>query len=110
MCCLRGLLYLRLYAAERAKEAFMEALSLDVKCYDAFDRLVSGGMLTADEGSSPSFHLSSLTLTHGLLTEWNFVQGLQFKAQTGDDAEFIQLIYTARLRKVRSVYCSRLCS
>lgn len=50
MCHLRGLLMLKLNRGETAKECFMEALALDVKCYDAFDQLVSGEMMTTDEG------------------------------------------------------------
>lgn len=41
---------LKLNRSETAKECFMEALALDVKCYDAFDQLVSGEMMTTDEG------------------------------------------------------------
>jgi anaphase-promoting complex subunit 6 len=33
--------------------------------------------------------------------EWEFVQGLAYKEQTPDDADFVQLIYTARLRKYK---------
>ena len=44
------MLKLKLNRAESAKECFMEALALDVKCYEAFDQLISGEMMTADEG------------------------------------------------------------
>lgn len=50
MCHLRGLLMLKLNRSETAKECFMEALALDVKCFDAFDQLVSGQMMSPDEG------------------------------------------------------------
>lgn len=33
--------------------------------------------------------------------EWEFVQGLAYKQQTPQDAEFVQLIYTCRLRKYK---------
>ena len=33
--------------------------------------------------------------------EWEFVQGLSYKEQAKEDADFIQLIYTSRLRKYR---------
>lgn len=36
-----------------------------------------------------------------MTVEWEFVQGLSYKAQSPQDAEFIQLIYTARLRKFK---------
>ncbi|RXW20367.1 hypothetical protein EST38_g5476 [Candolleomyces aberdarensis] len=80
MCYLRGLLMLKLNRADQAKTCFMEALALDVKCADAFSQLVNAEMLSPDE-------------------EWEFIQGLSYQTQTPDDAEFVQLIYTSRLRK-----------
>ncbi|EGO24550.1 hypothetical protein SERLADRAFT_361562 [Serpula lacrymans var. lacrymans S7.9] len=82
MCHLRGILMLKLNRSDQAKHCFMEALALDVKCYDAFEQLICGEMMTPDE-------------------EWEFVQGLAYQEQTPDDAEFVQLIYTARLRKYK---------
>ncbi|KAF8876755.1 hypothetical protein BD779DRAFT_1559710 [Infundibulicybe gibba] len=84
MCHLRGILMLKLNRGDQAKHCFMEALALDVKCYDAFEQLVTGEMMTPDE-------------------EWEFVQGLAYSSQTPQDAEFVQLIYTARLRKYKHV-------
>jgi anaphase-promoting complex subunit 6 len=55
MCHLRGILMLKLNRSTAAKESFMEALALDVKCYDAFEMLVGGEMMTIDEGPSPVF-------------------------------------------------------
>lgn len=54
MCHLRGLLMLKLNRNDRAKECFLEALSLDVKCYDAFEQLISGELMRPDEGSHSS--------------------------------------------------------
>ncbi|KAI0046567.1 TPR-like protein [Auriscalpium vulgare] len=82
MCNLRGLLMLKLNRGDQAKACFMEALALDVKCYDAFDQLISGEMMTLEE-------------------EWEFVQSLAYRQQTPEDAEFVRLIYTARLRKYK---------
>jgi anaphase-promoting complex subunit 6 len=50
MCHLRGLLMLKLNRGDQAKQCFMEALALDVKCYDAFEQLVSSEMMTPEEG------------------------------------------------------------
>jgi len=50
MCHLRGILMLKLNRGDQAKHCFMEALALDVKCYDAFEQLVSGEMMTPEEG------------------------------------------------------------
>ncbi|KAF8962716.1 hypothetical protein BDZ97DRAFT_1662459 [Flammula alnicola] len=82
MCHLRGILMLKLNRGDQAKQCFMEALALDVKCYDSFEQLISSEMMTPDE-------------------EWNFVQGLAYASQAPQDAEFVQLIYTARLRKYK---------
>jgi len=53
MCNLRGLLMLKLNRGDQAKACFMEALALDVKCYDAFEQLVGGEMMTLEEGALP---------------------------------------------------------
>lgn len=34
--------------------------------------------------------------------EWEFIQGLQYQAQTGEDADFVRMMYTVRLKKVRT--------
>jgi hypothetical protein len=54
MCNLRGLLMLKLNRGDQAKACFVEALALDVKCYDAFEQLVGGEMMTLEEGALPS--------------------------------------------------------
>jgi anaphase-promoting complex subunit 6 len=36
-----------------------------------------------------------------LNSEWEFIQGLAYPSQTPQDAQFVQLIYTARLRKYK---------
>jgi anaphase-promoting complex subunit 6 len=43
---------MRLSRGERAKEAFLEALALDVKCFEAFNLLIQNQMLTIDEGGN----------------------------------------------------------
>ncbi|SCZ93056.1 BZ3500_MvSof-1268-A1-R1_Chr6-2g08433 [Microbotryum saponariae] len=78
---LRGLIHLHLGATDLAKEAFMEALTKDVKCFESFQVLVGSEMMTNSE-------------------EWEFIQGLPYTAQTEDDADFIQLMYTVRLKKM----------
>ena len=51
---------LKLNRGDQAKHCFMEALALDVKCYDAFEQLISGEMMTPDEGS-PLYSFSKYT-------------------------------------------------
>ena len=50
MCHLRGVVMQHLSRNEVAKECYMEALVLDVKCYESFERLISTEMMTPDEG------------------------------------------------------------
>lgn len=50
MCHLRGLVMLKLNRSDQAKQCFLEALALDVKCYDSFEQLINGEMMSADEG------------------------------------------------------------
>ncbi|KAH9945212.1 TPR-like protein [Epithele typhae] len=82
MCNLRGLLMLKLNRGDQAKACFMEALALDVKCYEAFEHLVNGEMMTPEE-------------------EWEFVQSLSYKEQAPSDGEFVRLMYVSQLRKYK---------
>ncbi|KAI0325438.1 TPR-like protein [Cubamyces sp. BRFM 1775] len=82
MCNLRGLLMLKLNRGDQAKACFMEALALDVKCYEAFEQLVDGEMMTPEE-------------------EWQFVKSLAYREQTPTDADFVRLMYQSRLRKYK---------
>jgi anaphase-promoting complex subunit 6 len=59
MCYLRGVLMTRLNRQDRAKEHFMEALALDVKCFDAFNELVGGNLLGIEEGKRAMFEIST---------------------------------------------------
>ncbi|CAO1630624.1 unnamed protein product [Parajaminaea phylloscopi] len=81
---LRGLIHLRLDNLDQAREAFIEALSLDVKNYDAFSALVDGNLMSSQR------QVSSL------------IEGLQWQAQSAGDAmtfQFIKMCYVARLDK-----------
>ncbi|KAI5474174.1 cell division control protein Cdc16 [Pseudohyphozyma bogoriensis] len=86
---LRGLIHLHLGATDLAKEAFVEALSRDVKCFESFEMLVGSEMMSAEE-------------------EWEFIQGLQYAAQTGEDADFVKMMYTTKLREEMTVARERL--
>lgn len=50
MAHLRGIIHLHLGATGLAKEAFVEALTRDVKCYESFQVLVGGEMMSNEEG------------------------------------------------------------
>jgi anaphase-promoting complex subunit 6 len=101
MCHLRGLVMLKLNRSDQAKQCFLEALALDVKCYDSFEQLINGEMMSADEGMCHLF-LFIYSLSHlKYPVEWDFIQGLSYNDQTPEDADFIRLIYTSRLRKYK---------
>ena len=89
---------LKLNRGDQAKACFTEALALDVKCYDAFEQLVGGEMMTLEEGALPSTESAEIPIN---LVEWEFVQSLAYKEQTPEDAEFVRLVYTSRLRKYK---------
>lgn len=74
MCYLRGMIYANQNNFERAKECYKEALVVDVKCYEAFNELVSNSMMLPAE-------------------EWDFVQNLRY------DDDLIRLLYCSRLSK-----------
>ena len=91
---------LKLNRGDQAKNCFMEALALDIKCYESFEQLISGEMMTPDEGELEDVG------THQLLSipksaEWEFVQSLAYKEQTPADADFVRMMYTSRLRKYK---------
>ncbi|EJD43522.1 TPR-like protein [Auricularia subglabra TFB-10046 SS5] len=82
MCHLRGLLMLKMNRTDKAKECFLEALTLDVKNYESFEMLVNGEMMTVDE-------------------EWHVIQGLAFQEHAREEAEFVKMMYTIRLKKYK---------
>lgn len=79
MCYLRGVVYASQNNFDRAKEAYKEAVSVDVKCYEAFHELVLNDLLAPDE-------------------QWAFAALLNY-ADADDNDELIKLLYTLRLSK-----------
>lgn len=62
MCHLRGLLMMKLNKTVQAKECFMEALTLDVKCYESFQQLIDTEMFTPEEGESLAYRVKHIKL------------------------------------------------
>lgn len=83
MCFLRGLVFASQNNYERAKEAYKEAVMVDVKCYEAFNELISNEFLSPSE-------------------QWEFVNQLNY-ADADDNDELIKLLYTSRLSKYMNV-------
>lgn len=98
-------------ATDLAKEAFMEALTRDVKCFESYEMLVGSEMLSSEEGTysfGASFAAPSTNQNWGFSTEWDFIQSLPYHSQTEEDAEFIRMMYTVRLKKVSVPNCTLL--
>lgn len=82
MCYLRGKVYANINNFDRAKQCYQEALLIDVKCYDAFEELLSNSLMTTEE-------------------EWSFLDSLSFSGLEDADVEFVKLMYSMRLNKYR---------
>ncbi|CAM0135855.1 unnamed protein product [Umbelopsis sp. WA50703] len=80
MCYVRGQAHMKLGDIEKAKGCFKEALLVDVKCYNALDALLSYNMFEE--------HL-----------EWDFIYGLPYQDQCGDDADLFRSLYIIKLKK-----------
>jgi len=91
MCYLRGLVYAKQNAFDRAKDCYKEAVRIDVKCFEAFDQLMRNNLMSPDE-------------------EWAFLEELDFDSMsnhiggsTGEStAEFVKMLYTTRLSKYKN--------
>lgn len=86
MCYLRGLVYAKLNAFDKAKECYKQAVHIDVKCFEAFDQLMTNSLMSPDE-------------------EWAFLESLDFDSLGGDEDQAISLVkmlYTTRLSKYKN--------
>lgn len=84
MCYLRGLIYANQNNFEKAKEAYKEAVFVDVKCFEAFNELITNNLMTPSE-------------------EWDFVSQLNYR-DADDNDELIKLLYSSRLNKYFNVH------
>ncbi|KAK9315883.1 hypothetical protein V1522DRAFT_404892 [Lipomyces starkeyi] len=78
MCYLRGIIYSNQNNFEKAKDCYKEALTVDIKCYEAFDELIANSLMTPVE-------------------EWEFLSSLRFDGN--EDGELVKLLYTTKLNK-----------
>lgn len=88
MCYLRGLVYAKQNAFDKAKECYMAAVQIDVKCFEAFDQLMKNALMSPQE-------------------EWKFLESLDFDGlgadgEGGQEAEFVKMLYTTRLSKYKN--------
>ena len=84
MCHLRGLIYTKQNNFERGKNCFREAVLVDVKCFEAFDALISNHLLTPDE-------------------EWELLDSLNFD-DADNNSEFVKLLYTTHINKYKNLH------
>ncbi|KAF7725020.1 anaphase promoting complex subunit cdc16 [Apophysomyces ossiformis] len=80
MCYVRGHAYLQLHEVQKAKNCFKEALTVDVKCYDALEALIQFNMLEEAD-------------------EWSFVSTLPYREHCGEDMEFFRTLYMLKLKR-----------
>ncbi|CUM62711.1 uncharacterized protein PRCAT00000267001 [Priceomyces carsonii] len=79
MCYLRGQIYANQNNFDKAKECYKEAVLVDVKCFEAFDELISNSLMTPNE-------------------EWELITALNYRS-TDDNDEFVRALYTSRVSK-----------
>lgn len=83
MCYLRGLIYNKQNNFERAKDCFKEAVLVDVKCFEAFDDLISNHLLTPNE-------------------EWELLNCLNFEDADSNN-ELVKMLYTTHINKYKNL-------
>ncbi|KAI7904791.1 uncharacterized protein BX663DRAFT_503545 [Cokeromyces recurvatus] len=79
MCYARGRAYLLLKDIDKARECFKEALTIDVKCYDALESLIMYNMMNEKE-------------------EWEFVTTLPYEEHCGPDSKYFRYLYGLKLK------------
>lgn len=87
MCFLRGQIYANQNNFDLAKECFKEAVQVDAKCFEAYDQLIRGSLLTPRE-------------------EWELLNSLDFEESCGGDgstAELVKALYATRLGKFENL-------
>lgn len=87
MCFLRGQIYTNKNNFDQAKECYKEAVRVDAKCYEAFEQLVRGNLLTPRE-------------------EWELLSSLDFEDSCNGDptvAELVKALYTTQLGKFENL-------
>ncbi|EGV64727.1 anaphase-promoting complex subunit Cut9 [Yamadazyma tenuis] len=84
MCYLRGLIFANQNNFDKAKEAYKEAVFVDVKCFEAFNELITNNLMTPSE-------------------EWEFITQLNYSDADNND-ELVKLLYSSRLSKYFNVH------
>ncbi|KAK5663133.1 hypothetical protein OQA88_6550 [Cercophora sp. LCS_1] len=92
MCYLRGLCYAKQNAFDRAKQAYKDALRIDVQCYEAFSQLVRNSLMSPDEEDEFMASLDFGTIkAHG--------DDPEMEDEPGD---YVHMLYQTQLSKYRN--------
>lgn len=83
MCYLRGVVFANQNNYEKAKDAYKEAVMVDVKCFEAFNELINNDLLSPRE-------------------QWEFINQLNY-ADADDNDELIKLLYILKLSKYMNI-------
>ncbi|KAK4178735.1 putative 20S cyclosome subunit [Triangularia setosa] len=95
MCHLRGLCFAKQNAFDRAKEAYKDALRIDVQCYEAFAQLVKNNLMSPDEEDEfmSLLDFPGLTIANG-----DSGVGEDDEEEAGD---YVHMLYQTQLSKYR---------
>ncbi|KAM7197987.1 anaphase-promoting complex subunit cut9 [Rhypophila sp. PSN 637] len=97
MCYLRGLCYAKQNAFDRAKEAYKDALRIDVQCYEAFSQLVKNNLMSPDEEDT---FMSSIDFSSLKPSSDNNNSDPSLEEE--EVASYVKMLYTTQLSKYRN--------
>ncbi|KAM7221125.1 anaphase-promoting complex subunit cut9 [Rhypophila decipiens] len=97
MCYLRGLCYAKQNAFDRAKEAYKDALRIDVQCYEAFSQLVKNSLMSPDEEDT---FMSSIDFSSLKPSSDNNNSDPSLEEE--EVASYVKMLYTTQLSKYRN--------
>ncbi|KAI9726096.1 MAG: anaphase promoting complex subunit cdc16 [Chrysothrix sp. TS-e1954] len=101
MCYLRGICYAKGNAFDRAKECYVDAVRIDVQCFEAFDQLMKNALMTPQEESEllESLDFDSITVSTPAGTAPPNGNSSSASQQAAD---LTRMLYTTRLSKYSS--------
>ncbi|KAJ3103103.1 anaphase promoting complex subunit cdc16 [Phlyctochytrium planicorne] len=93
---LKGICALNSKDVNSAQKHFVDALTTDVRCFEAFHQLITGNLLPYEDGWT-LMHLHHMLMK---LLEFNLISGLEIDSQLGGDiAELVKLSYFIKIKK-----------
>ncbi|KAK0661193.1 putative 20S cyclosome subunit [Cercophora samala] len=98
MCHLRGLCFAKQNAFDRAKEAYKDALRIDVRCLEAFSQLVKNNLMSPDEEDEFMTLLDFGSLGLGAGDGQGEGDGV---GEEGEEGHYVYMLYQTQLSKYR---------